>query len=108
SWCTAVAIGPVRRPRRFRPHREPVAAAATGFYSRAALSVTLSPRALRLADRDLPLFSGALHYFRVAPRHWGRCLRALREMGFPAVESYVPWGVHETRRGAFDWSGARD
>jgi beta-galactosidase len=70
--------------------------------------VTLAPRALSLGGRDLPLVSGAMHYFRVPRRQWGRCLKAIRELGFPSVETYVPWGIHELRRGKFDFAGGRD
>ena len=68
----------------------------------------LAPRALRLGDGELPLLSGAVHYFRLPPRVWGRCLAAVKSLGLPMVETYVPWGVHEVRKGRFDWSGQRD
>ncbi len=71
-------------------------------------AVTLSSRGLRLRGEELPLVSGAMHYFRVPRRRWRACLEAVKALGFPIVETYVPWGVHELRAGAFDWSGQRD
>ncbi|MCB9574990.1 MAG: beta-galactosidase [Kofleriaceae bacterium] len=56
----------------------------------------------------VPLLAGAMHYWRVAPRHWDACVRALADLGVRQVETYVPWSVHETAPGRFDWTGARD
>lgn len=60
------------------------------------------------ALRHLDLFGGALHYWRVPAEHWKPCLRSLRALGLTAVESYVPWRVHEPTAGAFSWRGPHD
>lgn len=60
------------------------------------------------ALRHLDLFGGALHYWRVPAEHWKACLRSLRGLGLTAVESYVPWRVHEPTAGAFSWRGPHD
>lgn len=60
------------------------------------------------ALRHLELFGGALHYWRVPAEHWKACLRSLRALGLTAVESYVPWRVHEPTVGAFSWRGQHD
>jgi beta-galactosidase len=52
-----------------------------------------------MADRIL---SGALHYFRVLPQQWPHRLGMLRAMGLNTVETYVPWNLHEPRRGEFE------
>ncbi len=49
------------------------------------------------------MLSGAVHYWRLDPDHWPRALRSLRSMGFPLVETYVSWGVHERAPGEFDF-----
>ncbi len=59
-------------------------------------------------DVHVPLLAGAMHYWRVEPRRWRACLRALVELGVRQVETYVPWSVHEVAAGKYDWSGARD
>ncbi len=52
----------------------------------------------------MDLFAGAMHYWRLEPEVWRPCLRALRELGLTAVDTYVPWGVHDEA----GFSGARD
>src|SRR5262245_58951904 len=58
---------------------------------------------VQLGDRVVPLHSGALHYFRMAPSRWRRALESMRWLGLTFVESYVPWGVHEAAEGRFDF-----
>ncbi len=72
--------------------------------------MTVTPAGLRLADTGdgVPLFSGSVQYWRLEPQMWPRILRTVRELGFSLIETYVPWGVHETSRGQFDFSGPRD
>jgi beta-galactosidase len=45
--------------------------------------------------RTLPIFAGAMHYWRVPRARWPLCLRAMHEQGFTIVETYVPWRVHQ-------------
>ncbi|XP_068215646.1 beta-galactosidase-1-like protein 2 [Palaemon carinicauda] len=56
-----------------------------------------------LNNKDLTIFSGTLHYFRVHPDHWRDTLRKFRAAGLNAVETYVPWNLHEPRQGVFDF-----
>src|SRR3954454_4871683 len=51
----------------------------------------------------LPLWAGAMHYWRHAPEQWGPCLDAMKAMGLRIVDTYIPWGVHETAPGKFDF-----
>ena len=64
----------------------------------------------RASDRPigLPIYAGAMHYWRVEPAAWPACLRALRDLGFTLVDTLVPWREHEPARGEHDWRGARD
>jgi beta-galactosidase len=55
----------------------------------------------------MPLWSGALHYWRVPQPRWDETLAAVRDLGFAAVETYVPWAVHELAPGEYDF-GTRD
>ncbi|MBZ0252330.1 MAG: beta-galactosidase, partial [Candidatus Methylomirabilis sp.] len=71
------------------------------------MTVSLTPHGLRVGEEDLPLISGAMHYWRVPRAKWGECLDRVAEMGFRIVETYVPWSVHEVERGRFDF-GERD
>ena len=59
------------------------------------------------AAHALPLYCGAMHYWRHPPEAWGPCLDAMKAMGLRLVDTYVPWGVHERGPGVFDF-GERD
>lgn len=56
----------------------------------------------------LPLWAGAMHYWRTSPASWSQALEALRQLGCTAVESPVPWSVHEPEPSNWRWTGARD
>ncbi len=70
-------------------------------------TVELRDRALSLGGRSVPLLSGAVHYWRLERSAWRPALEELLRMGFPIVETYAPWGVHETSPGEFDF-GKKD
>jgi beta-galactosidase len=57
----------------------------------------------RTGSRHVPLLSGAVHYWRIDRAHWRAALESVHTMGFPMVETYVPWSVHEMRSGEFDF-----
>jgi beta-galactosidase len=52
---------------------------------------------------QLPPRSGAVHYWRLPRRDWEPALRGLVNLGFAAVETYVPWSVHEVEAGRYDF-----
>lgn len=54
------------------------------------------------------MIAGELHYFRLPVRSWKPCLRAMRELGFTAVDVPVPWSLHEESRGRLDWTRSLD
>jgi beta-galactosidase len=71
-----------------------------------ARSVVVHPHGLSLggdSNSIVPLWAGAMHYWRHAPEQWGPCLDAMKAMGLRAVDTYVPWGVHEVAQGDFDF-----
>lgn len=68
---------------------------------------SLTKRAIRLGDRELPLYSGAMHYWRLERDAWEPGLKQLRDLGLGIVETYVPWQVHEIAPGEHDF-GERD
>ncbi|PYZ99367.1 hypothetical protein A6K26_009645, partial [Gammaproteobacteria bacterium 2W06] len=61
--------------------------------------------AFSLNGREILLLSGAFHYFRVHPARWRETLKKLKAAGLNAVETYVPWNLHEPRQGEFDFGG---
>jgi beta-galactosidase len=95
------------RPRVVRP-RASARATRPSAPSRTRLGRThLHARALRVGDREVPLYSGAVHYWRLERDAWRRALSELARLGVPMVDTYVPWGVHELGPGEFDF-GRRD
>ncbi len=54
------------------------------------------------------LVSGSIHYFRVVPEYWRDRLEKLKAMGCNTVETYVPWNLHEPRKGQFCFGGMAD
>jgi len=71
--------------------------------------VKLAPGGLLLSGQDevVPLWAGAMHYWRHSPDEWGPALDAMRAMGLRLVDTYVPWGEHEVRPGDFDFGERR-
>lgn len=68
-------------------------------------AVEVHPHGLLLRDTQevVPLWAGAMHYWRHAPEDWGPCLDAMKAMGLRILDTYVPWGVHEIAHGRFDF-----
>ena len=58
--------------------------------------------------KDVPILSGAIHYFRVHPEYWRDRLEKLAACGFNTVETYVPWNMHESKEGEFNFDGFCD
>lgn len=61
-----------------------------------------------LDGEKFPIYSGAMHYFRVPREHWADRLEKLKAAGFNTVETYVCWNLHEPREGEFCFSGMLD
>ena len=54
------------------------------------------------------IISGSIHYFRTVPEYWRDRLEKLKAMGANTVETYIPWNMHEKKKGEFDFSGMLD
>jgi beta-galactosidase len=66
--------------------------------------VRLHPHGLDVGgDEVLPLWAGAMHYWRHSQHEWRAGLEAMRAMGLRLVDTYVPWGVHEVAPGEHDF-----
>ncbi|KAJ3664570.1 hypothetical protein Zmor_000126 [Zophobas morio] len=62
-----------------------------------------------LNGKNITLYSGEMHYFRIPPQYWRDRLRKLRAAGLNTVATYIPWNLHEPRNGSFDFgSGGSD
>ncbi|KAJ8917155.1 hypothetical protein NQ315_012647 [Exocentrus adspersus] len=56
-----------------------------------------------LNGRNISIYSGAVHYFRVPREYWRDRLRKLRAAGLNTVETYIAWNLHEYESGQFDF-----
>ena len=67
------------------------------------MAIKVTRHGLLLKGQLLPLWSGALHYFRLERSKWGLILDQVKTLGFEVVETYIPWSVHELEAGKFDF-----
>lgn len=58
-----------------------------------------------LDQKDLFIYSGEIHYFRIDPKHWEDRLGKAKALGFNTIATYTPWGWHEISKGKFDFTG---
>ncbi len=61
-----------------------------------------------LNEEPFRIISGAVHYFRIVPEYWEDRLKKLLLMGANTVETYIPWNLHEPKRGQYRWDGLCD
>lgn len=52
--------------------------------------------------------SGGMHYFRVPQYYWKDRLVKLKATGLNAVQTYVPWNLHEPVQGKYNFEGNAD
>lgn len=66
-------------------------------------SIKVEDRQFRLNGEPLSIYSGAVHYWRLDRDKWDDILTKVKGMGFNTVSIYIPWEVHEIKRGEFDF-----
>lgn len=54
-----------------------------------------------LDGKPFYLASGDMHYFRYFKGGWRRRLKLMKDFGLTAVQTYVPWNMHEPEEGKF-------
>lgn len=64
--------------------------------------------AFYIDDKPVKLISGAVHYFRTMPEAWKERLYNLKAMGCNTVETYIPWNLHEPKKGEYNFQGIAD
>lgn len=70
--------------------------------------LTVKDGNFHLEDRPFQILSGGIHYFRTVPEHWEDRLLKLKALGLNTVETYIPWNLHEPKKGEFNFSGLAD
>jgi len=65
--------------------------------------IKVGNRQFRLNGEPLSIYSGAVHYWRLDRDKWDDILTKVKGMGFNTVSIYIPWEVHEIKRGEFDF-----
>ncbi|KAK5650908.1 hypothetical protein RI129_001937 [Pyrocoelia pectoralis] len=67
------------------------------YYTAGGISsgLSASQNYFTLNNRNITLYSGAMHYFRVPKPYWRDRLRKMRAAGLNTVETYMPWNLHE-------------
>lgn len=75
------------------------------YYTAGGLNAGLSTAQeyFTLNNRNITIYSGAMHYFRIPRDYWRINLRKMRAAGLNAVETYVPWNLHEPEPNTFDF-----
>ncbi|KAF5805359.1 putative beta-galactosidase [Helianthus annuus] len=54
------------------------------------------------------IIGGDLHYFRTLPEYWEDRLLRAKALGLNAVQTYVPWNLHEPKEGQLEFHGIAD
>jgi beta-galactosidase len=67
------------------------------------VNVEVTETGLLVDGVHVPVYSGAVHYWRLERERWSAILNRVKSLGFGMVETYIPWSVHETSPGVFDW-----
>ncbi|XP_078572211.1 beta-galactosidase-like isoform X2 [Branchiostoma floridae x Branchiostoma japonicum] len=52
--------------------------------------------------------SGSIHYSRVPRSYWQDRLTKMYAAGLNAIQTYVPWNLHEPKPGKYDFTGNND
>ena len=63
---------------------------------------------LKLDGKPFYLASGDMHYFRYFKGGWRRRLQLMKDFGLTAVQTYVPWNLHEPEEGEYHFEDNLD
>lgn len=67
------------------------------------MTVTLNSEGLVINGETVPVYSGTVHYWRLERALWPKILDQVLGLGFRMIETYIPWSIHETAPGHYDW-----
>jgi hypothetical protein len=67
--------------------------------------VEVKNKTIHFDGKAIPLLSGEIHYWRLNPKYWEKCLDETKRMGLDVIATYVCWDFCEVERGKFDFTG---
>ncbi|EXX86707.1 glycosyl hydrolase [Paenibacillus darwinianus] len=67
--------------------------------------VEIKNKQIWIDGRPQIVMCGEIHYYRLAKEDWQDRIDKLKDAGFNAVASYIPWLCHEPEEGQFDLTG---
>ncbi|MDX2064567.1 MAG: beta-galactosidase [Fimbriimonadaceae bacterium] len=70
-----------------------------------AQRIEIAEQSIRIDGAAQWIFSGEVHYFRLARGEWEDRIIKAKQMGCTAIASYIPWLMHEPIRGQIDVTG---
>jgi beta-galactosidase len=67
--------------------------------------MVVNPEGLLVNHQQIPLWSGEIHFWRMAPENWENALEQIKHLGLPIVATYLSWRRHEPQPDIFDFDG---
>ncbi|MEO0126918.1 MAG: beta-galactosidase [candidate division WOR-3 bacterium] len=71
-------------------------------------SLSIKDKKIYLDEKAIPLLSGEVHYWRLAPQSWKVILEKVKELGIQIVSTYICWQFHEFEVNKYDFTGKTD
>lgn len=62
----------------------------------------------KINGKNTFIIGGEFHYFRVKREFWEDRMKKIKDSGCNLVSTYVPWIVHETEEGIYDFSNEKN
>lgn len=70
--------------------------------------IKIGKEKFEIDGKEIRIISGAMHYFRTVPQNWEDRLQKMKALGCNAVETYMPWNLHEPKKGKYNFKGMLD
>ena len=67
------------------------------------LRVAIEDGRFLVDGQPISINSGSFHYWRHDPAQWPGILDRIKELNITTICTYIPWSVHEVRKGVFDF-----
>lgn len=65
--------------------------------------IEVTKTSYQIDGKAIYLNSGEFHYFRVPRADWKKRMELFKEAGGNCLATYIPWGIHESEEGIFDF-----